>query len=139
MNKEGEPMKRGNASNITYRGLKKSDDTEIESLIRHEFSIGRYVKKEYVVKRATRMYRFGAMAGSTYHEVAEYDGKPVGIIMGRIDRDYRLSKVSSHVLSYLFHPFIIFLTAFGDLKGVLSYVRIVKAYGQLFKRKKGFD
>lgn len=115
--------------------LSKHEIQTIERLIEEEFAIHRYVKQKHIIKWASKMYVWGCIAGSTEIFLTKSNHQVIGILMGRINQDVRLSRVLFAMFRYWFYQLLILLTAFSDLRGMMTYSNIQSSYLKMLKKR----
>lgn len=88
---------------IVYRELVKKDYPFVENLIDKSFGLYQYVPDETTLAQFKHTYLQTCLAEQTYCQVAEKNGKVVGVIMGKANVDYRLTAHILPIASGIWH------------------------------------
>jgi ribosomal protein S18 acetylase RimI-like enzyme len=120
--------------NLFYRELEKKYYSKIKQLISSAFQVHRFAEKKHIVNSALEIYIRHCLIESSYSKVAILNGELVGVILGRAEHQPKLSQRWLHQVVGIFHQAKIALTALGDLKKILEYYQLSRAYAKLKAR-----
>ncbi|MFW0785194.1 GNAT family N-acetyltransferase [Gordonia sp. CPCC 206044] len=78
-------------TDVVYRPYAATDTEDIKRIINESFYIHRYVKGDRLLDSVLEIYLRERLLASTWARVAVRDGHVVGIIMGQVDGEHKLS------------------------------------------------
>ncbi|MFC7330885.1 GNAT family N-acetyltransferase [Marinactinospora rubrisoli] len=118
-------------SDITYRPYQERDAADIKSMIDEAFGIHRYLEKERLLGSALEIYLRERLSASTYTQVAEKDGRAVGVIMGRVPGHPRIPHAARNRMLNGAHMVKILVTGLSDLSSLAQYAKFHDVYRKL--------
>ncbi|KNF07730.1 acetyltransferase [Gottschalkia purinilytica] len=95
---------------LIFREFKMSDSKDLYSLIDCTWDFNRFIGNSEDTALATEIFFLISLYSSTYTQVIENDGKTVGLLFGRIDKEFNLLKklkcnfiILRKLISFLFN------------------------------------
>lgn len=116
---------------ITYRSYHENDAADIKSMIDEAFYIHRYMAKEHLLDSALEIYLRERLLASTYTRVAVQEGRTVGVIMGRVPEQSRVSHAARNRFLTWAHMAKIAATGLSDLPSLAQYFTFNDVYRRL--------
>lgn len=121
---------------VHYRPLNKQDYSKLADLLKHTFQHDQLASKRNA-KHMAYMFMYSCLAEHTYAQVAEVDGKIIGIVMGKGEEVPLTSTLLKWKLYW--HYFLLLFTDEGK-EMALSSRRENQSHEALFKQiKKPFN
>lgn len=117
---------------VVYRPLEKCDYPEIKKLIGEAFGIETYVKDKNQLDKVLNIYLQECITSSTYSNVAIKDNKVIGLILGSVDGQRKISKLHNRI-SYLTNMVKIIFAAIGKKGNLSEFSKLTDAYKELIK------
>jgi ribosomal protein S18 acetylase RimI-like enzyme len=124
-------LKEAAINNIIYRGLQKKDYPEILEMIDRTWNFDKYTDNRAIKAHMLKAYMRGVMIVQNYTQIADLDGKAVGLLFGKIPKLNGFMKNCVHILPAVYHALcLIFgkqqrrvLKWFKDLQAVYARLR----------------
>ncbi|KNF07656.1 acetyltransferase [Gottschalkia purinilytica] len=83
-------------SKLIFREFKMTDFKDLCNLIDSTWNLNRFIGNSEDTELATEIFLFTSLYSSTYTQVVEEDGKAVGLLFGRIDKELNFVKKSKY-------------------------------------------
>lgn len=122
---------------IIYRKIARRDLKDICELIDNAWNFSKYIDNEKCKAHCINAFMRGAIINQNYTEVAEEDGKIIGLIFGKIPKLKGFWKNYSYIPSAIYHG----IAAYSNKQNrpmVKSFVSLQETYGVLLKES-GID
>lgn len=116
---------------ITYRPYQENDAPDIKRIVDEAFHIHRYTKKKHLLHSALEIYLRECLLASTHTQVADQDGRVIGVLMGRLPEHPRLPQYLRNKLLTWAHMATILTTGFTELPSLAQHFKFEKAYRKL--------
>lgn len=113
------------------RDYEPEDATAVKNMINEAFYIYKYAQDPQLLDSALNLYLHECLAVSSYAQVAEIQGRTVGILMGRVSGMKYLPGRRKHQLQALGNLVKIALTGFKERKTLAQYFTFTRAYTRL--------
>lgn len=119
-------------SNLIYRNLEKRDYADVMEMIDNAWHLDKYADNPKSKAHMLNAFMRGTLIMKNYDQVAEMDGKVVGLLFGKVPKLKGFMKNAVHVPAAVFHALCL---NFGKMeRNVLVHMQnIQKAYAQLRK------
>jgi len=122
-------------SHVTYRPYRKADAERAKQLINQAFFIHRYTGGEGpLLATALEVDLRQSLSHSSFAEVAELDGKVVGVLMGRVVGQPHLPPHRANMLRLWFTVAKMRIIGRHQTNGVSQFFAFSKAYKKLMKQ-----
>lgn len=125
---------------VLYRTMEKKDYPEIGEILNQAFGLFRYVSDERTLKAFRLQYVYSCLSEATYTCVAEQNGKVVGVIMGKAEKDYSLLAHLPYIIKTITYGFKMMRYGKKCKNGIADYRNILEIYQDFSRKHKGeFD
>lgn len=125
---------------MLYRTMEKKDYPEIGEILNQAFGLFRYVSDERTLKAFRLQYVYSCLSEATYTCVAEQNGKVVGVIMGKAEKDYSLLAHLPYIIKTITYGFKMMCYGKKCKNGIADYRNILEIYQDFSRKHKGeFD
>ena len=126
--------------NIVYRKINKKDYSYIKNMMNKNFHLYEYIEDERVLKTFLNSYLYSCLAEKTFSMVAEKNGETVGVILGRVNKQFHILSYLINNIKYFYYVFLTQLKAKIYNSNIKQYKGITKIYKELMKKaNKDFD
>ena len=122
---------------INYRTVEKKDYPAIGEIINQAFGLYRYVSDEKTLDCFKQQYVHSCLSEATYTQVAEQDGKIVGVIMGNAKSDYKILPHLKYILLTLQYGIKMIYYGRKFKTGIEDYKRLHEIYHTFSGKHKG--
>lgn len=118
-----------------YREVKKRDYGYLEDLINRTWKVDSFIEGRGMVKRILGMYLCDCLMNSTFGLLAEVDGEPAGVLLGRANGEpYSFGRLWNSVYM-LFSLSALPFTSRSNRKMIMEYVRVLRVYRDLLESR----
>ncbi len=125
---------------LEFRELQKKDHARVKKIINETWNYGNYSDHPGQVEAVLEIYLRNCLLRQNYSRVALDNGVPVGLILGRIDRDFRSWKQIPHLFPLIWAGLKFCLRIFSGKKFIQQALEEHRAYNKLLRERKGtFD
>ena len=126
--------------NIVYRNIHRKDYEIVEDMIVKTFNLHKYITNKKSLVNIKKHYIYSCLVEATYINIAEDNGKIVGIIMGNSKNDYDISKHINFMIKSLKYSLRIKFSRKNDKKELTGYQNLQNIYKKMLeKHKNEFD
>lgn len=126
--------------NIIYRPIKKEDYEIVSQVLSNAFGLHRYLPNKKMLDLFRMQYLYGCLMEATYSQVAEENGKVIGVILGNAKKDYRVLQHLKYIRKYFGLQIRLKRYEKECAKGVEGYRDLHRIYADFLKKhKKEFD
>ena len=115
---------------ITIRNLKDEDLPQIKNLLYDTWIKKDYGENEEVANEISSIFMYELLYRQTFSNVAIYKNKVVGIILGRINKCYKLKNNTTYIVKLILHCLKTILIK-GGIKALKSEKEIAKVNNEL--------
>ncbi|MCL1800878.1 MAG: GNAT family N-acetyltransferase [Promicromonosporaceae bacterium] len=120
---------------VIYRDYDDDDAAAVKQIIGQAFTIGSFLTSERMLDSALEVYLRECLAGSSWTQVAELEGRVVGIIMGNIPGQPRVPGVARNRWLLLVNSLLTTARARGHFQELAQTQLIAATEMQLVKRQ----
>lgn len=120
--------------NVTYRPYRSADAQAVKAVLEDAFSIEATVGSAHLREPALEVYLRSRLATSTWAEVAEVDGKVVGILCARIPDQPSLPGHRGHHLATVVNVLRAIITGIPQYRALAKYPRLAASCVDLRKQ-----
>lgn len=127
---------------ILYRPIEEKDYVAVGEILNQAFGLFRYVSDSKTLESFKLKYVYGCLSEATYTCVAEQNGKVVGVIMGKSDKDYHFFHHLPYALKAIQYSMKMKRLAKGEnaKAGIRAYQELHKIYHSFSEKHRGeFD
>ncbi len=125
---------------LEFRELRKEDYGQVKNIINETWNFESYSDNSGQVGSALEIYLCNCLLQQNYFRVALEKGVPVGLILGRINRDFRPWKQIPHLFPLIWAGLKFCLRILSGKKFIQQALEERRAYGKLLREGKGiFD
>lgn len=122
-------------SNLIYRNLEKRDYADVMEMIDNAWHLDKYADNRRSKAHMLHAFMRAVLMMKNYDQVAEMDGKVVGLLFGKVPKLKGFLKNAVHVPAALFHALCL---CFGKAeRNVLAHMQNVQTIYAQLRRKTG--
>ncbi len=119
-----------------FRELRKEDYDQIKKIINETWDFDSYSDHSGQVRNALEIYLRNCLLQQNYSQVALDKGVPVGLVLGRINRDFRPWKQISHLFPLIWAGLKFSLRIFSGKKFIQQAREEHRVYDKLLRERK---
>lgn len=120
---------------VIYRAVEKRDFAAVARLIEESFMLRSYLPDARALTQWSRAYLQSCFAEQTYCRIAEWNGKILGVIMGRADQEYRWTRHIVPACSTVWHDIRMELRAKCSGYSMDSYRKLHRIYREMLANR----
>ncbi len=125
---------------LEFRELRKEDYDQIKKIINETWNFDSFSDHSGQVRNALEIYLRNCLLQQNYSRVALDKGVPVGLILGRINRDFKPLKQIPHLFALIWAGLKFSLRIFAGKKFIQQAREERRVYDKLLReRKRVFD
>ena len=116
---------------VTYRDYDPQDAGDVKAIIDEAFFIHRYVNGTRLHASVLEVYLRDCLLSSSYAHVAVRDDRVIGVLMGRVSGEARLSGAIGNSLRMAGHMLTLAVLGFRQRRSLRSFFAFTRVYRSL--------
>lgn len=124
-------------SEITYRRIRPEDCETVGEILNQSFYLYTYVSDAKALQEFKRQYVQSCLISATYTQVAELNGKVVGVIMAKANSEWKYRTHIGFGVKAVYHALKMGYHSLHDRTGIQDFNNLHKIYNEFWRKHKG--